>query len=269
METQETASLGSLNLNDDEENENSFQEENGVLFYVNRDGFPMSTKNWERMWRHVEKIHPENLKMVQKIRDNPNLEKIPMAVPPTLTSTMLIQEKLKLLQDYLIQLHLMDTAREIIKESLPIKCLEAVIVSLYLTSSFSELQRFTISFKSQFSSHFYRHIVLGVAAYGKYGSLGLSRRDNLMYKPIEFKSLSDLINNFITSYKTYDHTVKKIKLSLPIVHDLHSCEKIYWKYLVFNPNKMSDSDMKKLLDKFAREVRHSVKMELNNITFFS
>lgn len=28
------------------------------------------------------------------------------------------------------------------------------------------------------------------------------------------------------------HTVKKLKLSLPIVHDLHSCERIYWKVKV-------------------------------------
>lgn len=74
--SQETVSMGSLNINDNEDNDTSFQEENGVLFYVNRDGFPMSAKNWERMWRHVENIHPEKLKMVQKIRDNSKLEKV-------------------------------------------------------------------------------------------------------------------------------------------------------------------------------------------------
>lgn len=32
-----------------------------------------------------------------------------------------------------------------------------------------------------------RHVVLGVAHGGSYGALGLSRRRDLMYKPLEFK----------------------------------------------------------------------------------
>ncbi|EDO40230.1 predicted protein [Nematostella vectensis] len=232
------------------------------------------------MWTHVEKIHPDGMKMVYKIREKADLEEVPYASAPVFSPScvLTVTEKLVLIQKYLQQLQynhtgtqlfeikkyrpytgLMDTAREIIKESLPIKCLEAVIVSLYLTSSMSELQRFTIGFKTQFGSSIYRHVVLGVHANGKYGALGLSRRDDLMYKPLTFKSLCDLLNDFVESYGNYLHSVKKIKLSLPIVHDLHSCEKIHWKYLALSPAKLSASDMKKILEKYSRELRTTVR----------
>ena len=54
----------------------------------------------------------------------------------------------------------MDLAKEMIKESLPIKCLEAVILSLYLTSPLSSLQRFTIRFKSRYEGRCYRHVTI-------------------------------------------------------------------------------------------------------------
>ena len=82
---------------------------------------------------------------------------------------------------------LMDNAKEMIAESLPIKCLEAVILSLYLTIPLTCVQRFTISFKSHFSRLYYRHVVLGVTNGTTYGALGLSRRADLMYKPFEYQ----------------------------------------------------------------------------------
>lgn len=47
---------------------------------------------------------------------------------------------------------LMETAKEIIRESLPIKCLEAVVVAIFLTMPLDALHRFTISFKSEFGN---------------------------------------------------------------------------------------------------------------------
>lgn len=55
-----------------------------------------------------------------------------------------------------LHFRLMDMAKDMIKESLPIKCLEAVILSLYLTSPLTSLQRFTIRFKSSHEGRCYR-----------------------------------------------------------------------------------------------------------------
>lgn len=252
------------------------EDESGILFYVNKDGFPISKKTWERMWRHVEKIHPKGAQVVQSVRESEHLAKVPYVAVPVFTPVMSVEEKLGLIQNYLQQLQynhtgtqffeikkwrpltgLMDTAREIIKESLPIKCLEAVIVGLYFTCGMTEMQRFTISFKTQFNGRYYRHVVLGVHYNGKFGTLGLSRRDDLMFKPLKFKSLLDLLDGFTKSYNNYLHNVKKIKLSLPVVHGIHSCERIQWKYLTLSPLKTSQPEMKSILDRFTREIRVS------------
>lgn len=52
------------------------EDESGVLFYVNKDGFPISKKTWERMWLHVEKIHPKGAQMVHSVRNSQQLAKV-------------------------------------------------------------------------------------------------------------------------------------------------------------------------------------------------
>ena len=81
----------------------------------------------------------------------------------------------------------METAKEIIQESLPIKCLEAVVLSLYLTSPLLNIQRLAVGFKSKFDGMYFRHVVLTVQHGGCYGALGMSRRKDLMFKPLVFK----------------------------------------------------------------------------------
>ena len=51
---------------------------------------------------------------------------------------------------------LMETAKDIMRASLPIKCLEAVVVALYLTSPLVNSHRLALSFKSQCSDMYYR-----------------------------------------------------------------------------------------------------------------
>jgi hypothetical protein len=139
-------------------------------------------------------------------------------------------------------------------ESLPIKCFEAFLLAIYLTTGIVGLDRFNISFKTRFNSIVYRHIVLGVKYGQLYGALGLSRRTDLAYKPLDGKydRLSTLIDDYIQSYKNYGHTVLRIKIGLPIVHDLKSFLTINWKAIVILPTKTDKIDYERELDKVVR-----------------
>lgn len=88
---------------------------------------------------------------------------------------------------------LVEAAKEIITESLPIKCLEAVILGLYLTIPLETVERFPLSFHSHFLRRTYRHVVLGVYHAGRYGALGMSRRQDLMYKELKYKVICCLV----------------------------------------------------------------------------
>ncbi|KAA0185975.1 Vasohibin protein [Fasciolopsis buskii] len=81
-------------------------------------------------------------------------------------------------------------AKIMMQAALPIKCLEATILGIYMTQPVGEFRRFTISFTSEFKEQPFKHVVLGVYASGRFGALGLSRRSDLMYKPLEFPGLT-------------------------------------------------------------------------------
>ena len=132
------------------------------------------------------------------------------------------------------------------------------IVLRYLTNGQPSIERFPISFKTYFSGNYFHHVVLGIYCNGHYGSLGMSRRAELMDKPLTFRTLSDLIFDFEDSYKKYLHTVKKVKIGLYVPHEPHSFQPIEWKQLVLNVSKMLRADIRKELEKYARDMRMKV-----------
>lgn len=144
-------------------------------------------------------------------------------------------------------------------ESLPIKCLEAFLVAIYLTTGIAGLDRFNISFKTRFNSIVYRHIVLGLKHGLVFGALGLSRRADLACKPLngKYDRLSVLIDDFIQAYANYGHTVLRITIGSPIDHDLKSFEMIQWKAVVIQPNKTDRTEYDRELDKIARVWRQA------------
>ncbi|EOB04941.1 Vasohibin-2, partial [Anas platyrhynchos] len=128
----------------------------------------------------------------------------------------------------------------------------------YLTNGQPSVERFPISFKTHFSGNYFHHVVLGIYCNGRYGSLGMSRRSDLMDKPLTYRTLSDLIFDFEDSYKKYLHSVKKVKIGLYVPHEPHSFQPIEWKQLVLNVSKMMRTEVRKELEKFARDMRMKI-----------
>eukprot|EP00955_Chlamydomonas_euryale_P115357 366343-Chlamydomonas_euryale.AAC.16 len=53
---------------------------------------------------------------------------------------------------------IMDTAREVLREALPIKCIEAVFLGGLLTAGWSGVQRMPLGFKSKVNGEDYRRV---------------------------------------------------------------------------------------------------------------
>ena len=129
----------------------------------------------------------------------------------------------------------------------------------YLTNSMPTLERFPISFKTYFSGNYFRHIVLGVNFGGRYGALGMSRREDLMYKPPAFRTLSELVLDYEAAYGRCWHVLKKVKLGQCVSHDPHSVEQIEWKHSVLDVERLGREDFRKELERHARDMRLKVR----------
>ena len=144
----------------------------------------------------------------------------PMPVVPNFSEKTSVGSRLRQLQDLISSLQynytganyfnlrktrplhqIIATGREIVREALPIRCLEAVFLAIFLTQGgawVNLVDRFPVSFKSSVGGQTYRHIILAtrVKATGLFGALGLSRRSSLMWKPPTFTSFALLIQDY-------------------------------------------------------------------------
>uniref|UniRef100_A0A8C5QD68 Vasohibin 1 n=1 Tax=Leptobrachium leishanense TaxID=445787 RepID=A0A8C5QD68_9ANUR len=249
-------------------------EDGGVPFYVNRGGLPVDDPTWERMWTYVARIHPDGESLARSIRGASELPRVPIPCIPVLPASATIPERIEAIQRYIRELQynhtgtqffeikktrpltgLMDLAKEMTKEALPIKCLEAVILAIYLTNNISGLERFPISFKTQFSGGCFRHIVLGLHWGGRFGAIGMSRREDLMYKPFRHRTLSDLLMDFQEAYGRCWHTLRKVKIGHYVSHDPHSVEQIDWKHSVLDVQELGVEGLRRELERHSREMR--------------
>ncbi|KPI86813.1 hypothetical protein ABL78_4137 [Leptomonas seymouri] len=174
-------------------------------------------------------------------RDRPSLEQIPYIQQQIniltynhLPRTFFSLEKRRSLQSILM------TAKEALAEALPIRCLEATFVALFFTQCLRDIDRIPLSFKSEAKGNTYRHIVLILRTRftpSLYGALGLSRKTTLMYKPMVFRSLFDVVMDYNREYAALGHKLVDIKLGIPITHDEHSRLEPCWRFIAFKLNR--------------------------------
>ena len=117
------------------------------------------------------------------------------------------------------------------------------------------MERFPLSFKTQFSGNHFYHIVLGVHCGGRFGALGISRRDDLMFKHLEFRTLADLVQEFQGAYRGYWHTLRKVKIGQYVSHDVHSVEQIEWKHSVLDVDRLPKEELRRELERQERKRR--------------
>lgn len=129
-------------------------------------------------------------------------------------------------------------------------------------------------------------MVLGVYCGGRYGSLGMSRRSDLMDKPLRHRTLGELVADFEGSYRRYQHSLKKVsgaqpgppgpdcrqpsdllwrppqvKIGLYVPHDPHVFQPIEWKHLVLNVSRLGAPEVRRELEQHGRLMRMKVQLQ--------
>nr|CCC94718.1 conserved hypothetical protein [Trypanosoma congolense IL3000] len=150
-----------------------------------------------------------------------------------LPNTFFCLEKRRSLQSILL------TSKEILTEALPIRCLEATFVGLYLTQDLKDVDRIPLSFKSRAKGRAYHHIVLVIRCDSRYGAVGLSRKSTLMDKPLMYTSLFELIMEYKKQYEAIGHELVDFKLGLCVSHKRDTNKTPCWRYISVKLSKHS------------------------------
>ncbi|CAG9576646.1 conserved hypothetical protein [Leishmania major strain Friedlin] len=184
-------------------------------------------------------------------RDRPSAEQVPFIQKQIsilsynhLPRTFFSLEKHRSLQSILF------TAKEVLCEALPIRCLEATFVALHYTQTLRDIDRIPLSFKSEANGNFYRHIVLVLrtrSAPALYGALGLSRKPTLMYKPLAYHSLFDVVMDYKREYEALGHELLDIKLGIAVTHDERSRYDPCWRFIALKLDHYRDGTKERSL----------------------
>ncbi|XP_075253501.1 tubulinyl-Tyr carboxypeptidase 2-like [Convolutriloba macropyga] len=282
--------LGRGEANNPDDDDFDDEEAEGVLFYVNKTGFPIADNIYQRMWDFACRKHPEGTELQKRCQSDAQCIEVPIPKEPKVQAMKCsLKAKLKTVQSYMESLEYnhtgtqffdiiknrplisqMEVCRKMIQESLPIKCLEASILGIYLTNGIPGLERFPLSFKSTFSGKSARHVVLGVYHNGLYGSLGMSRRSTLAYKPLNFDSLSALVTSFEKCYAEIGHKISRLAIGIPVTHDCRSFETIVWRNFAVNSYwKKPKDEIGIEIDKYAKEMRTKMRTSVPVTSFLA
>ena len=154
-----------------------------------------------------------------------------------------------------------ETAKEMTRECLPIRCLDACFLGIFLTQSITGLCRMPLKFKTRIraSGQVFRHIVLAVSSGGLYGAIGMSRRQSLMYKALRQPTLSSLVRSFMDAYDEVGHDVLRVIVGLPLPHET-STRPVCWKFLSLNAVRLPWDTLQTILDRYSEEAADIGKM---------
>eukprot|EP00742_Colponemidia_sp_Colp-10_P005909 GILJ01006320.1.p1 GENE.GILJ01006320.1~~GILJ01006320.1.p1 ORF type:complete len:386 (+),score=54.41 GILJ01006320.1:44-1159(+) len=222
-------------------------------------------------------LPPHLQQEVQNLQKNKALIRPPRPTLPVLKPSMSMRQKIHIYQQFIesfeynytgrnyFRLHkdrgiksVTNTSQQIIRDALPIKCLEATMLAIFLTHEFMDVDRFPVSFTSSVEGQKFQHIVLAVRHQNTWGAMGLSRKQELMYKPLKFSSLGALMEEFKTCYEKCWHSLQKIKIGLPILHNAFSSEPVRWRILNLHIDRYEWDDCMDVLDRFAYEAQKIV-----------
>ena len=74
-----------------------------------------------------------------------------------------------------------------------------------------------------------------MAALNRFGALGLSRREELMFKELSYASMSALLDDFLAAYEKWWHEVLKVWVGLPASHEAFDQTPVCWRFRSVHP----------------------------------